>query len=143
MLNYILVIIGGVIFIAGYYYMRQNKGTGKTMMFYSLFTYAGLTLMILFGARVLDPVFASLGDWAEMTQLGVQAACFVIGAEFLLKPAFEDQADVLEKKKEIPVKGYNNKSKENKKNGSKKKHKKNNNQVRRSYGKGNKTYRRK
>ena len=47
MLKYILMILGGVIFIAGYYFMQQNEGRGKTMMFYSLFTYAGLTLVIL------------------------------------------------------------------------------------------------
>ena len=41
MLKYILMILGGVIFIAGYYFMQQNEGRGKTMMFYSLFTYAG------------------------------------------------------------------------------------------------------
>ena len=57
MLKYILMILGGVIFIAGYYFMQQNEGRGKTMMFYSLFTYAGLTLVILSGARVLDPFF--------------------------------------------------------------------------------------
>ena len=37
MLKYILMILGGVIFIAGYYFMQQNEGRGKTMMFYSLF----------------------------------------------------------------------------------------------------------
>ena len=42
------MILGGVIFIAGYYFMQQNEGRGKTMMFYSLFTYAGLTLVIPF-----------------------------------------------------------------------------------------------
>ena len=45
MLKYILMILGGVIFIAGYYFMQQNEGRGKTMMFYSLFAYAGLTLV--------------------------------------------------------------------------------------------------
>lgn len=65
MLKYILMILGGVIFIAGYYYMKQNEGHGKPMMFYSLFTYAGLSLVILMGARVLDPFFDSLGDWGR------------------------------------------------------------------------------
>ncbi len=51
MLKYILMILGGVIFIAGYYFMQQNEGRGKTMMFYLLFTYAGLTLVILSGAK--------------------------------------------------------------------------------------------
>ena len=46
MLKYILMILGGVIFIAGYYFMQQNEGRGKTMMFYSLFTYAGLTKLL-------------------------------------------------------------------------------------------------
>ena len=32
MLKYILMILGGVIFIAGYYFMQQNEGRGKTMM---------------------------------------------------------------------------------------------------------------
>ena len=62
MLKYILMILGGMIFIAGYYFMQQNEGRGKTMMFYSLFTYAGLTLVILSGARVLDPFFEGLGN---------------------------------------------------------------------------------
>ena len=66
MLKYILMILGGVIFIAGYYFMQQNEGRGKTMMFYSLFAYAGLTLVILSGARVLDPFFESIGDSGEM-----------------------------------------------------------------------------
>lgn len=66
MLKYILMILGGVIFIAGYYFMQQNEGRGKTMMFYSLFTYAGLTLVILSGARVLDPFFEGLGKNGEM-----------------------------------------------------------------------------
>ena len=88
MLKYILMILGGVIFIAGYYFMQQNEGRGKTMMFYSLFTYAGLTLVILSGARVLDPFFEGLGKNGEMIQLAIEVACFVIGAELLLKPAF-------------------------------------------------------
>ena len=79
------MILGGVIFIAGYYFMQQNEGRGKTMMFYSLFTYAGLTLVILSGARVLDPFFEGLGKNGEMIQLAVEVACFVIGAELLLK----------------------------------------------------------
>ncbi len=62
------------------------------MMFYSLFIYAGLTLVILSGARVLDPFFEGLRrKKGEMIQLAVEVACFVIGAELLLKPAFEDQ----------------------------------------------------
>ena len=69
MLKYILMILGGVIFIAGYYYMQQNKGHGKPMMFYSLLTYAGLSLVILMGAKVLDPFFDSFGDTGEMVQL--------------------------------------------------------------------------
>ena len=99
MLKYILMILGGVIFIAGYYFMQQNEGRGKTMMFYSLFTYAGLTLVILSGARVLDPFFEGLGKNGEMIQLAVEVACFVIGAELLLKPAFEDQKEIGTKKK--------------------------------------------
>ena len=92
------MILGGVIFIAGYYFMQQNEGRGKTMMFYSLFTYAGLTLVILSGARVLDPFFEGLGKNGEMIQLAVEVACFVIGAELLLKPAFEDQKEIGTKK---------------------------------------------
>lgn len=139
MLKYILMILGGVIFIAGYYYMKQNEGHGKPMMFYSLFTYAGLSLVILMGARVLDPFFDSLGDWGEMVQLGVQVACFVIGAELLLKPAFEDQQEIGSgsKKKITPYGSRDINAKNNKKKSSKKK-KKNNNQIKRSYSKGNK-----
>ena len=102
MLKYILMILGGMIFIAGYYFMQQNEGRGKTMMFYSLFTYAGLTLVILSGARVLDPFFEGLGKNGEMIQLAIEVACFVIGAELLLKPAFEDQKEIGTKKNITP-----------------------------------------
>lgn len=96
------MILGGMIFIAGYYFMQQNEGRGKTMMFYSLFTYAGLTLVILSGARVLDPFFEGLGKNGEMIQLAIEVACFVIGAELLLKPAFEDQKEIGTKKNITP-----------------------------------------
>ena len=138
MLKYILMILGGVIFIAGYYFMQQNEGRGKTMMFYSLFTYAGLTLVILSGARVLDPFFEG-----EMIQLAVEVACFVIGAELLLKPAFEDQKEIGTKKNITPRgSGDSFSAKANKKE-STKKTKKNNNQIKRSYSTGNKKYRKK
>lgn len=138
MLKYILMILGGVIFIAGYYFMKENEGHGKPMMFYSLFSYAGLSLVILMGAKVLDPFFNSMGDIGEMIQLGVQVACFVIGAEILLKPAFEDQKEIGSgsKKKITPYGSRDMNAKNNKKkNGKKKNH---NNQVKRSYSKGNK-----
>ena len=139
MLKYILMILGGVIFIAGYYFMQQNEGRGKTMMFYSLFTYAGLTLVILSGARVLE----GLGENGEMIQLAVEVACFVIGAELLLKPAFEDQKEIGTKKNITPRgSGDSFSAKANKKE-STKKTKKNNNQIKRSYGTGNKKYRKK
>lgn len=140
------MILGGVIFIAGYYFMKQNEGHGKTMMFYSLFTYAGLSLVILTGARVLDPFFDGLGDWGEMIQLGVQAACFVIGAELLLKPAFEDQQEIGSKKKITPrgAEGsFGASGKKKTQTGSNKKKKGNNNQIKRDYSKGNKNYRKK
>ena len=137
MLKYILMILGGVIFIAGYYFMQQNEGRGKTMMFYSLFTYAGLTLVILSGARVLDPFFEGLGENGE------RIACFVIGAELLLKPAFEDQKEIGTKKNITPRgSGDSFSAKANKKE-STKKTKKNNNQIKRSYSTGNKKYRKK
>ena len=125
MLKYILMILGGVIFIAGYYFMQQNEGRGKTMMFYSLFAYAGLTLVILSGARVLDPFFESIGDSGEMVQLAVEVACFVIGAELLLKPAFEDQKEIGTKKNITPRgSGDAFSAKANKKENTKKKTKK-------------------
>ena len=143
MLKYILMILGGVIFIAGYYFMQQNEGRGKTMMFYSLFTYAGLTLVILSGARVLDPFFERLGKNGEMIQLAVEVACFVIGAELLLKPAFEDQKEIGTKKNITPRgSGDSFSAKANKKENTKKKTK-NNNQIKRSYSTGNKKYRKK
>ena len=86
MVKYLLVVAGGLIFLAGYSFMKKNEGSGKTMRIYALFAYAGLSLIILAGARVLDPVFAQMGSWADNIQLAVQAACFVIGAEVLLKP---------------------------------------------------------
>ena len=99
MVKYLLVVAGGLIFLAGYSFMKKNEGSGKTMRIYALFAYAGLSLIILAGARVLDPVFAQMGSWADNIQLAVQAACFVIGAEVLLKPAFEDQKEKRTSKK--------------------------------------------
>ena len=137
MLKYILMILGGVIFIAGYYFMQQNEGRGKTMMFYSLFAYAGLTLVILV------PFFEIIGDSGEMVQLAVEVACFVIGAELLLKPAFEDQKEIGTKKNITPRgSGDSFSAKANKKENTKKKTK-NNNQLKRSYSTGNKKYRKK
>lgn len=116
--------------------MQQNEGRGKTMMFYSLFAYAGLTLVILSGARVLDPFFESIGDSGEMVQLAVEVACFVIGAELLLKPAFEDQKEIGTKKNITPRgSGDSFSAKANKKENTKKKTK-NNNQIKRSYSTG-------
>ena len=138
MLKYILMILGGVIFIAGYYFMQQNEGRGKTMMFYSLFTYAGLTLVILSGARVLDPFFEGLGKNGEMIQLAVEVACFVIGAELLLKPAFEDQKEIGTKKNITPRGSGDSFSVKANKKESTKKTKKNNNQIKRSYSTGKK-----
>ena len=113
------------------------------LMFYSLFTYAGLTLVILSGARVLDPFFEGLGKNGEMIQLAVEVACFVIGAELLLKPAFEDQKEIGTKKNITPRgSGDSFSAKANKKE-STKKTKKNNNQIKRSYSTGNKKYRKK
>ena len=136
MLKYILMILGGVIFIAGYYFMQQNEGRGKTMMFYSLFTYAGLTLVILSGARVLDPFFEGLGKNGEMIQLAIEVACFVIAA-------FEDQKEIGTKKNITPRGSGDSFSVKANKKESTKKTKKNNNQIKRSYSTGNKKYRKK
>ena len=126
MLKCILMILGGVIFIAGYYFMQQNEGRGKTMMFYSLFTYAGLTLVILSGARVLDPFFEGLGKNGEMIQL-----------------AIEDQKEIGTKKNITPRGSGDSFSVKANKKESTKKTKKNNNQIKRSYSTGNKKYRKK
>ena len=125
MLKYILMILGGVIFIAGYYFMQQNEGRGKTMMFYSLFTYAGLTLVILSGARVLDPFFEGLGKNGEMIQLAI------------------DQKEIGTKKNITPRGSGDSFSVKANKKESTKKTKKNNNQIKRSYSTGNKKYRKK
>ncbi len=112
------------------------------MMFYSLFAYAGLTLVILSGARVLDPFFEGLGENGEMIQLAVEVACFVIGAELLLKPAFEDQKEIGTKKNITPRgSGDSFSAKANKKEKALKRRTKNNNQIKRSYSTGNKKYR--
>ena len=143
MLKYILMILGGVIFIAGYYFMQQNDGRGKTMMYYSLLSYVGVSMVILSGARVLDPFFEHIGENGEMVQLAVEVACFVIGAELLLKPAFEDQKEIGTKKNITPRgSGDSFSAKANKKDSTKKKTK-NNNQIKRSYSTGNKKYRKK
>ena len=116
--------------------LHAAEGRGKTMMFYSLFAYAGLTLVILSGARVLDPFFESIGDSGEMVQLAVEVACFVIGAELLLKPAFEDQKEIGTKKNITPRgSGDSFSAKANKKENTKKKTK--------NYSTGNKKYRKK
>ena len=139
MLKYILMILGGVIFIAGYYFMQQNEGRGKTMMFYSLFTYAGLTLVILSGQEFWILSLKDSERTGEMIQLAVEVACFVIGAELLLKPAFEDQKEIGTKKNITPRgSGDSFSAKANKKE-STKKTKKNNNQIKRSYSTGNKS----
>ena len=79
----------------------------------------------------------------EMIQLAVEVACFVIGAELLLKPAFEDQKEIGTKKNITPRgSGDSFSAKANKKE-STKKTKKNNNQIKRSYSTGNKKYRKK
>ena len=97
----------------------------------------------LSGARVLDPFFEGLGENGEMIQLAVEVACFVIGAELLLKPAFEDQKEIGTKKNITPRgSGDSFSAKANKKE-STKKTKKNNNQIKRSYSTGNKKYRKK
>ena len=63
-----------------------------------------------------------------MIQLAVEVACFVIGAELLLKPAFEDQKEIGTKKNITPRgSGDSFSAKANKKE-STKKTKKNNNQ---------------
>ena len=51
MVKYLLVVVGGLIFLAGYSFMKKNEGSGKTMRIYALFAYAGLSLIILAGAR--------------------------------------------------------------------------------------------
>ena len=107
MLKYILMILGGVIFIAGYYFMQQNEGRGKTI------------------------------------QLAIEVACFVIGAELLLKPAFEDQKEIGTKKNITPRGSGDSFSVKANKKESTKKTKKNNNQIKRSYSTGNKKYRKK
>ena len=44
MVKYLLVVVGGLIFLAGYSFMKKNEGSGKTMRIYALFAYAGLSL---------------------------------------------------------------------------------------------------
>jgi len=62
------------------------------MRIYALFAYAGLSMMVLGGARILDPYFEMLpGGVGSVVSFGAQAALFVCGAEWILKPAFEDQ----------------------------------------------------
>ena len=78
-----------------------------------------------------------------MIQLAVEVACFLIGAELLLKPAFEDQKEIGTKKNTTPRgSGDSFSAKANKKD-STKKTKKNNSQIKRSYSTGNKKYRKK
>ena len=50
MVKYLLVVAGGLIFLAGYSFMKKNEGSGKTMRIYALFAYAGLSLIILASA---------------------------------------------------------------------------------------------
>ena len=46
MVKYLLVVAGGLIFLAGYSFMKKNEGSGKTRRIYALFAYAGLSLII-------------------------------------------------------------------------------------------------
>ena len=60
MLKYILMILGGVILSQDTTSCsRMKAGEDDDVLF--VVTYAGLTLVILSGARVLDPFFEGLG----------------------------------------------------------------------------------
>lgn len=94
MLKYILTITGGMIFLGGYYYMQKNRESVSTMRIYALGTYAGLCMLIIGGAGFADPLFKGLSDdTVFLVRTGIQVALFVIGAELLLRPAFEDQEE--------------------------------------------------
>lgn len=99
MLKYLFMIIGGLIFIGGYYFVKKNRGAVGPMRFYGLVSYAGLSVFILCGARVLDPLFVKMGSQGSTIELAIQAAGFVIGAELLLKPVFEDMQEKKTSKK--------------------------------------------
>ncbi len=86
------MITGGMIFLGGYYYMQKNRESVSTMRIYALGAYVGFCMLIIGGAGAADPLFAGLSDdTAFLVKTGIQVALFVIGAELLLKPAFEDQ----------------------------------------------------
>ena len=42
MVKYLLVVAGGLIFLAGYSFMKKNEGSGKTMRIYASVSYTHL-----------------------------------------------------------------------------------------------------
>lgn len=65
MVKYLLVVVGGLIFLAGYSFMKKNEGSGKTMRIYALFAYAGLSLISGQVRWVLDPVICIDGKLGQ------------------------------------------------------------------------------
>ncbi len=92
MLKYIVTAAGGILFLCCYYFYGKYQNNTKMMRIYALVSYAGLSMVILGGAKVLEPYFDRIPRGMGTTvQFAAEAALFVCGAELLLKPAFEDR----------------------------------------------------
>lgn len=98
MIYYILAASGAIIFFAGYRYMSQHQKSQKKLRIPGLITYLGLCLLALGCTEAADPLLQKLiGDATEITKLAIEAAVFIIGAERILKPAFEKEESEKEK----------------------------------------------
>lgn len=90
--NYILAALGAVIFIAALYIHTIKKEQIKVKQISALVAYAGLSMLLIGGLQLLQPVFNSIfGDYGVRVRTVTQVVMFLVGAEFLLKPAFEGE----------------------------------------------------
>lgn len=125
MLKYTLLAIGAAVFIAGYHFMERKRESLNSFRILALVAYLGLCMIIWACGEIADPLFAMLaGSWASMAKLAAEVAAFVIGAERILKPAFEDRKDEDTPKTKITPMGTSRTAESHKKNGGAKSAKK-------------------
>lgn len=100
MIRYIIVALGLLAFFLGYYLTEKNKNTGMLMIVYAVMSYAGLVLVAIGGTPLLNPVIDSIApQYASTIRILLQVALFIAGAELVLKPAFEGQRELSQKKR--------------------------------------------
>lgn len=101
MIRYLIVFAGLAVFFGGYYLSDKNKDSGLTMGIYAVLSYAGLVLVAIGGTPLLDPLINSVApQYASTIRIIIQVALFILGAELVLKPAFEGQREKSKEKRE-------------------------------------------